>query len=88
MKLIKVKFPPTMGYQSGKEYTYAAEEWQLDDITKVKMWALVVTPSRDEPVVTEVTAVMDYTPQSFKVKHVLSVITQTDVKDCRALPAV
>lgn len=79
--LLEVQFPPTVGYKSGKAYTYASSLPRAREATH----AIVVDP-QNQPQLVKVVNVQPYATMPFRVKQVLSIITAEDMKNYQELP--
>lgn len=72
-KILEVTFPPTVGYQSGKVYSYVTEEE-----TEGAVNAIVRDP-RGDMVLTKIVRVLPYERKSFRMKHVVKILYAKDI---------
>lgn len=79
MKILDVSFPPAVGYRTGKTYAYVSDDPKAEEA----MYAVVQDP-QGMLAFTKVRGVRSYQPQPFKMKHVVKVITATDIVEHQA----
>lgn len=73
MMILDCMFPPAVGYRSGKTYAYVTDDPNAEDAA----YAVIRDP-QNAPILVRVMVVRKYQPQSFKMKHVVKIITNTD----------
>lgn len=79
ISILKVTFPPTVGYQSGKVYSYVTEQ-PVDGVSHA-----IVRDPRGDMVLTKVVGVEPYTRQPFRMKHAVKLLYKQEILQHLAL---
>lgn len=73
LKIVEVTFPPTIGFKSGRVYSYITEE-KTEGLTHA-----IVRDPRGEMILVKVVGVKPYARKDFRMKHIVKPLYADDI---------